>query len=351
MRLFKKRELTPEQQKFLADKRDALYDTDALERIAGSIVDRGHLSEEMVQGYINAARADCYANTLSLINAQFNQGTLSRQMARYRAVTGFTERLRVGVTELGISLFGGGAIGGLGIWSTEWHWLIPTLIGGGCAFAFYTVFQVRDAYRRCFARALVIERASFCYPDQPTALLRTNLPRLAAYNRPELWNGPNARNGVFDKESFLVYQTGMAEAQWQLTPSGHFPDLVGTPEYVTEQNDDGDEVEAVDSDGNPIIANQDELDECQRPVACKVVWGKPALELTHPRMIYDLAADTHRAHTTVMKARRGWHRRLQQAGNSLRQAQLQSDSLLDGNWQLLCFLGCVIVGLLVMMLG
>ena len=341
MPFFKRKQPSAADLQWAADRKAALYDTDALERIAAGVVDRGHLDQEMVQGYINAARQDCYANTLTLLSAQLNQGTLYRQMSRYRAVTGFTERLRVGGMELGMSSFAGIALAGLGIWSTGWPWWLPCLLGAGFAALVYMVFQIRDAYRRCFARAMVIERASFCFPDEATSLLRTNLPRLAAYNRPELWNGPNARNGVFDPESFLVYQTGAAEPIWELDDQGALPDLVGDAWDPNDQREDA-----------PTEEEQEQYNQyCLREVACEIKWGRPAIELTHPSMIFDLPADFHRAHTAVMKDRRSWHRRLQQAGLALRLARLQNEGVLDGNWQLIVFIACVILGLLVLMLG
>lgn len=299
-------------------KHAALDDVGALTEIRERVVDHDHLSEAAVQNYIDAAKADNFANTTTLVSAMLNLPTLNRQAARYNAVAGFVQRVKVGFTEIGLSIGVAVLLIVMGWWSSGWPWwgyTPPSLALGALC---YLTLQQRDKYYRVYARALVLERSSFTRPEQPTGVMRVFIPRLCGYNRPEVWRGPNAHNGVFDKPAFMVFQSGFPTPVWL---NNKVPNLI---------DDEGAEVE----DGT-----------------IGVVWAKRNDEFRNPQEVYDLPADPYTARTEVMKARRGWHRRLQMAGANLRKAEKRQDNKWLENWQLIAMAGGFGGGLLVMMMS
>ena len=248
------------------------------------------VDEGLVNQLVEEAKADYSENLLEPIWALTHPRAVKRHRARFGRVMGTMARWKSGGKDflLQCAVFGG-VFGAL-------HFNREFGLGMDLFFTIAFTMLLRlfvvswAGYQEVFRKVYAVERRDFTDPGYVTGVVRTFLPSLCYYNRPEVWRGDDGNNGIRNPKSFVVLACGQDEITW---------------------HDDPDP----DSD-----------------VWCDVKPGPMIVNFRSPQDYYDLPPDTFTTDGISMAHRRAWCRDLQRKGEAFGAWEKGAAGALDGKW-------------------
>ena len=248
------------------------------------------VDEELVNQLVEEAKADYSENLLEPIWALTHPKAVKRHRARFGRVMGTMARWKSGGKDL---LLLGGVFGGVfGALHFNQEFGLGMDLFFTIAFtALLRLFVVSWAgYQEVFRKVYAVERRDFTDPGYVTGVVRTFLPSLCYYNRPEVWRGDDGNNGIRNPKSFVVLACGQDEITWH---------------------------ENFDPDSD---------------VWCGVKPGPMIVNFRSPVDYYDLPPDTFTTDGISMAHRRAWCRDLQRKGEAFADWEKEAAGALDGKW-------------------
>ena len=265
------------------------------------------IDEAEVQRLIREAQDDCAVNLLEPLWAFVHIAETKRHHQRFIQVMGMLAGAKSWVKSTGVVLLVIAGILTALILNDEFG-IVPDLLFAAAFGALLGYLsRVFLTYQEAFAKVYTVERRDFTDPSQVTGVSLVYLPRLGFANRPEVWRGNNGRNGIRDRDAFVVLQMG---------------------------------IDAVAFD--PAVIDEPYIDESH----CTVIGTGQISELRTPQNYYPLPTDTYRVDGGSMKMRRAWCRLLQRNGEDYARYAKGGMGWFDGKWGWL-YSGAAIVATLV----
>ena len=179
----------------------------------------GELTEERTQALIMDSRADWRDTMLSPFWGFYHGGNpfrsknaLNRHYQRHMQVAGVVARVR-GLGKRLLFIGGVAALAGLAGWYLSQHtfpWVVWSVMGLA-VFLLWGFSGVPGKYHAAFALVYTLERADYTDLSQVTNYVQCYLPRLALYDKKDIWRGNDLQDSWTDRGAVAVLQTGVDE--------------------------------------------------------------------------------------------------------------------------------------------